>query len=77
MTPAFSSWSAFFQMGGYAFYVWLSVGMTLLALGCLIIHTLVQRKQLLKEIRQRESRERRISAAKQKKTAANKAGDHL
>ena len=77
MTPAFSSWTSFFQMGGYAFYVWLSVGFTLLAFGCLIIHTLLQRKQLLNQIRQRESRERRISAAKQKKTAANKAGDHL
>ncbi len=77
MTPAFSSWALFFQMGGYAFYVWLSVIFTLLALGCLIIHTLVQRKQLLKQIRQRESRERRINVAKQKKTAANTAGEHL
>ncbi|MEQ4583122.1 MAG: heme exporter protein CcmD, partial [Pantoea agglomerans] len=29
MTPAFSSWHAFFEMGGYAFYVWLAVACTL------------------------------------------------
>ncbi|WP_029687400.1 heme exporter protein CcmD [Tatumella saanichensis] len=70
MTPAFSSWSDFFQMGGYAFYVWLAVSITLVALVCLIVHTLVQRQTLLKQIRQRESRERRIRAAKQQKHAA-------
>ncbi|PXV39990.1 heme exporter protein CcmD, partial [Salmonella enterica subsp. enterica serovar Newport] len=26
MSPAFSSWSDFFAMGGYAFFVWLAVG---------------------------------------------------
>ncbi|EAA3368856.1 heme exporter protein CcmD, partial [Salmonella enterica] len=25
MSPAFSSWSDFFAMGGYAFFVWLAV----------------------------------------------------
>ncbi|EAM3958497.1 heme exporter protein CcmD, partial [Salmonella enterica] len=24
MSPAFSSWSDFFAMGGYAFFVWLA-----------------------------------------------------
>ncbi|MCL9322220.1 heme exporter protein CcmD [Salmonella enterica subsp. enterica serovar Enteritidis] len=28
MSPAFSSWSDFFAMGGYAFFVWLAVAMT-------------------------------------------------
>lgn len=76
MTPAFSSWADFFRMGGYAFYVWLSVFFTLLAFTVLIIHTRVQRTLLLKKIRQRESRERRVSAAKQKKAAA-KTGEPL
>ena len=71
MIPAFSSWADFFRMGGYAFYVWLSVFFTLLAFTVLIVHTRVQRTRLLKQIRQRESRERRVRAAKQKKTAVN------
>ncbi|GAA0510703.1 heme exporter protein CcmD [Tatumella terrea] len=76
MTPAFSSWADFFRMGGYAFYVWLSVFFTLLAFTALIVHTRVQRTLLLKQIRQREARERRVNAARQKKTAA-KAGGSL
>lgn len=75
MTPAFSSWTDFFHMGGYAFYVWLSVCMTLVALICLIGHTLMQRGQLLKQIRQRESRERRVRAAKQQKKAVSHTGE--
>ncbi|MEG9453034.1 MAG: heme exporter protein CcmD, partial [Pantoea piersonii] len=42
MTPAFSSLSAFFAMGGYAFYVWLAVICTLISLGALLLHTLLQ-----------------------------------
>ena len=36
MTPAFSSWHAFFAMGGYAFYVWLAVAGSVLVLSLLI-----------------------------------------
>lgn len=71
MNPAFSSWQAFFAMGGYAFYVWLAVAVTLLSLLGLLGHTLWQRKQLLAEVSRQESRERRIRQSQQlKKTAA-------
>jgi heme exporter protein D len=75
MTPAFSSWHDFFAMGGYAFYVWLSVIVTLISFGGLLLHTLLLRRRLLAEIRQRESRERRIRAAKTKQAAGEAAGD--
>ncbi|KGT91863.1 cell shape determination protein CcmD [Erwinia typographi] len=75
MTPAFSSWPAFFAMGGYAFYVWLAVACTLIALTGLVLHTIVQRRRLLNAIRQRQSRERRIHAAKSKKIAGEAAGE--
>ncbi len=75
MTPAFSSWPAFFAMGGYAFYVWLAVACTLLALGGLVLHTLQQRRWLLADIRKRQSRERRVRAAKSQKAAGEAAGD--
>lgn len=77
MTPAFSSWHAFFAMGGYAFYVWLAVAFTLLPLIGLTLHTLLLRRRLLAEIRQREARERRIRAAKSKKAAAEAAGESV
>jgi len=77
MTAAFSSWHAFFAMGGYAFYVWLAVALTLLPLVGLTLHTLLLRRRLLAEIRQHDARERRIRAAKAKKAAAEAAGETL
>ncbi|WP_338576770.1 heme exporter protein CcmD [Erwinia sp. E_sp_B01_1] len=75
MKPAFSSWPDFFAMGGYAFYVWLAVACTLIPLAGLVLHTLIQRHRLLNDIRQRQSRERRILTAKQKKAASEAAGE--
>ncbi|WP_312829587.1 heme exporter protein CcmD [Pantoea anthophila] len=77
MTPAFSSWHAFFAMGGYAFYVWLAVACTLLPLAGLTLHTLLLRRRLLAEIRQRDARERRIRASKSRKAAAEAAGESV
>lgn len=37
-----ASWSAFFNMGGYAFYVWFSFGLTAL---CLVWEILAVRKR--------------------------------
>ncbi|EDJ6059358.1 heme exporter protein CcmD [Salmonella enterica] len=37
MSPAFSSWSDFFAMGGYAFFVWLAVAMTVAPLALLAL----------------------------------------
>ena len=65
MTPAFSSLSAFFAMGGYAFYVWLAVALTFISLALLVGHTLWRRRALLAEVRQQQARERRINAARQ------------
>lgn len=72
MNAAFSSWQAFFAMGGYAFYVWLAVAATLLSLLGLLVHTLWQRKQLLAEVSRQASRERRIRQSQQSKQAAAK-----
>ncbi len=41
MSPAFSSFAAFLNMGGYAVYVWLAVAVTVAAFGLLTVHTLV------------------------------------
>ncbi|MGZ8190604.1 MAG: heme exporter protein CcmD [Methylococcaceae bacterium] len=39
----------FFAMGGYAFYVWTSYGITLIVLLANIIIPIVQRKQFLRQ----------------------------
>ncbi|MCE0489299.1 heme exporter protein CcmD [Pantoea sp. Mb-10] len=74
MTPAFTSWQAFFAMGGYAFYVWLAVAMTLIALVSLLLHTVVQRRRILAEVRMRHAREHRMRTARQQQ-AARSAGE--
>lgn len=75
MMAAFSSWHDFLAMGGYGFYVWLAVSFTLLSLMTLVAHTLWQRRQLLKSVRQYQARERRIRAAKMKQAASEAAGE--
>lgn len=63
MTPAFSSFSAFLAMGGYAFYVWLSVSVAVVALGSLIGHSLWQHRALLHAVRRQQRREQRLQAS--------------
>ncbi|EFR7659389.1 heme exporter protein CcmD [Salmonella enterica] len=55
MSPAFSSWSDFFAMGGYAFFVWLAVAMTVAPLALLA---------------QQRAREARMRAAQAQQEAA-------
>ncbi|GAB2927129.1 heme exporter protein CcmD [Hafnia psychrotolerans] len=74
MNAAFSNWQAFFNMGGYAFYVWLSVAATLISLIALVAHTFLQRRVILADVRRRQAREKRIVqsniAAKKRQGAA-------
>ena len=53
MTPAFASWNEFFAMGGYAFFVWLAVVMTVIPRG----------------VAQQRAREARLRAAQQQEAA--------
>jgi len=65
----FDSISAFFDMGGYAFFVWLSYGVSAFLLAALIYtshrnHTKVKRK-----IAQRLQREKKLRKAAEKQKA--------
>ena len=42
------NWSKFFSMGGYAFYVWGSYGVTLLLLGGEVLMLLKRKRNLAK-----------------------------
>ncbi|ENC9555025.1 heme exporter protein CcmD [Aeromonas hydrophila] len=61
----FASFSDFLAMGGYAFYVWLSFGLTLLCLVGIVISTRMKTRVLLGELRNKQAREARRKAAQQ------------
>ncbi|ANB54547.1 heme exporter protein CcmD [Aeromonas veronii] len=61
----FASFNDFMAMGGYAFYVWLSFGLTLVCLVGIIISTRMKTRSLLGELRSKQAREARRKAAQQ------------
>ncbi|ENC6420914.1 heme exporter protein CcmD [Aeromonas veronii] len=61
----FASFSDFMAMGGYAFYVWLSFGLTLVCLVGIVISTRMKTRSLLAELRSKQAREARRKAAQQ------------
>lgn len=65
MTPAFASWNEFFAMGGYAFFVWLAVVMTVIPLVVLVVHSVMQHRAILRSVAQQRAREARLRAAQQ------------
>ncbi len=56
----FDSLSEFFNMGGYAFYVWLAYGVTFGSLGILVIQSMGQKRKVLIEIAKKIQREERL-----------------
>jgi len=60
----FQSWSDFFNMGGYGFYVWLSYGVSLLAILGLVINSYKGKNAILRDVKQEQAREARLKAAK-------------
>ncbi|MBN6066589.1 heme exporter protein CcmD [Aggregatibacter actinomycetemcomitans] len=62
----FQSWSDFINMGGYGFYVWLSYGLSLLAIVVLIVQSLAGKSAVLKSIKREQQREARLQQLKQK-----------
>lgn len=57
MTFQFASFSDFFAMGNYGFYVWLSYGISFLAMGGLIWLSKREHKQVLQKARKQVARE--------------------
>jgi heme exporter protein D len=69
----FESVSAFLDMGGYGFYVWLSFGVSLLALGILAFDAVRQQKVLFNAVEKEQARKIRIKAAKASVIDQNKS----
>ncbi|GIU01763.1 heme exporter protein CcmD [Shewanella algidipiscicola] len=58
----FDSLTDFLNMGGYAFYVWLSYGITVFSLATLIFFSVRQKRKILIEISKKMQREERLKA---------------
>jgi heme exporter protein D len=66
----FDSIGAFFDMGGYGFYVWLSYGVSATLLALLVLSSLSSHKKIKQQIAQRQKRELKLrQAAKQNEQA--------
>ncbi len=65
----FDSFSAFIDMGGYGFYVWLSYGTCALLLALILILSLKKDKAIRAQIQQKQKREQKLKqAAEQQRT---------
>ena len=62
----FQSWSDLIQMGGYGFYVWLSYGLSFIAIVALIIQSLMGKSAVLKSVKREQQRESRLQQVQQK-----------
>ena len=51
------NWSEFFNMGGYAFYVWTSYGLAFIIVLANIVSPIMQRKKVIKRIKRTIKRE--------------------
>ena len=61
----FESLADFINMGGYAFYVWLSFGVTFAAMTIIAIQSLIKHRNLLKQVVVEKERKARIKKARQ------------
>jgi heme exporter protein D len=57
------NWSEFFHMGGYAFYVWSSWGLTFIILLYLFTQSKYRNGKIKKQIRTQIDREKRLEKA--------------
>lgn len=62
----FQSWSDLIHMGSYGFYVWLSYGLSFIAIVALIIQSLMGKSAVLKSVKREQQRESRLQQVQQK-----------
>lgn len=68
----FDSISAFLDMGGYGFYVWLSFGISTALILILIISSLYGHKQAINNIAVRQQRDRKLHELRKQRNKNNK-----
>lgn len=60
----FQSWSDFWNMGGYGFYVWLSYSISLVVILGLIMSSYKGKNTVLREVQREQAREERLKNIK-------------
>jgi len=60
----FESFAEFLNMGGYAFYVWLSFGVTFVAMAMIAIQSFIKHRNLMKQVVVEQERKARIKKAR-------------
>ncbi len=58
---SFSSWSAFFAMGGYARFVWPAYGITFVVLAAVMLAPVLRHRKLQRALARREQRAARTA----------------
>lgn len=56
-------------MGGYAFYVWLAVAMTVVPVAILVVQSAMRHRAILRHVAQQRAREARMRAAQAQQEA--------
>tara|TARA_R110001583_G_scaffold170258_2_gene323688 strand:- start:893 stop:1126 length:234 start_codon:yes stop_codon:yes gene_type:complete len=69
----FDSISAFLNMGGYGFYVWLSYGVSIIALALLVFSSIHNHKKIKQQIALRIKREVKLRHAAELQKAQTSA----
>lgn len=69
----FENFSAFLNMGGYGFYVWLSFGVSTTLIVALIISSIASHKQVIKDIAIRQQREEKLRQVRKQRNNSNTA----
>jgi len=67
----FDSFSAFLDMGGYGFYVWLSFGVSTALILALIVSSIVGHRQVIKNIAIRLEREDKLRQLRKQRNDTN------
>lgn len=73
----FDSWSAFWAMGGYGFYVWLAFGVSGVALVLLIVQSVRARRHLQKNWQTEQARQQRIAASRARQQSNSKLAEEV
>ncbi|UAA38134.1 heme exporter protein CcmD [Paraneptunicella aestuarii] len=68
----FDSFSAFLDMGGYGFYVWLAFFVTLVSLVALVIENKWRARKIREQVLKEHRRIQRVTQAKEKKARETK-----
>ncbi len=68
----FDSFSAFINMGGYGFYVWLSYGVATALLLILMFSSVTGHKHVIKNIAQRKQREDKLRQVREQRQKQDK-----